>query len=208
MTSVLSLSGQGFLLGLAMGTTCLVTCGPIYSSYLLQHNRSFSKGFLAVLELSVGRLITYAAVGAIAGAIGTKATMAHRPTLGAIAYILSAAILILSTIATFRLEKLCSFSRFSAFARNPFLLGMATGINLCPSFLVAFTKAVFLSGAAAGIIFFISFFAGTSIYMLPLSALSVLSKRKLFRVLGGVAAIGVSIWLLISAAQTLCAGFF
>jgi sulfite exporter TauE/SafE len=194
---------QGFLLGLAMGTTCLATCGPIYAPFLLQRQRGIGGSVRALLGLFAGRFVTYAAFGIVAGFIGAKATILHRPMFRSSAYIIAAALLIVSTVININFEKRCVVSRWSRFIYNPFMLGAITGINFCPSFLVALTKAITLAGALAGMLFFVSFFIGTSIYMLPLSLFGVVANKKIFRTIGRVASIIVAIWLILSAVSVI-----
>lgn len=194
---------QGFLLGLAMGTTCVATCGPIYGPFLLQRQRSVGGSFRALMGIFAGRFVTYAAFGMVAGLIGAKATILHRPMFRFSAYLIAAALLIVSTVININFEKRCAVSRWSRFIYNPFILGAVTGLNFCPSFLVALTKAIMLAGALAGMLFFISFFVGTSIYMLPLSLFGVMANKKLFRIIGRVASIAVAIWLILSAVSVL-----
>ena len=65
---------EGFLLGLSTGHICLATCGPIYAPYLMSYMRRPVRYVTAVLEISLGRFITYILVGAIAGIFGRQVT--------------------------------------------------------------------------------------------------------------------------------------
>jgi sulfite exporter TauE/SafE len=198
MTSFLT---QGVLLGLAMGTTCLATCGPIYAPYLMEYNRGLNRSLLAVLEMSAGRFLAYGIFGLVAGYFGTKIAIAHRPIFTAVAYFLLSALLISSAIVTFRTEKLCAVNRWSKYVHRPFVLGIVTGINLGPAFLIALTKAVSLSGALAGMLFFMAFFVGNSVYIVPLSLFGIFGTRKTLRHIGRLAALGVGVWFLVSAVR-------
>jgi len=195
MTSFLT---QGLLLGLAMGTTCLATCGPIYAPYLMESNRGLNRSLVAVLEMSAGRFLAYGLFGLIAGHFGAKLAIAHRPYFTAVAYVLLSLLLISSAFVTYRSEKLCAVGRWSRYVHRPFVLGVVTGINLCPSFLMALTKAVTLSGAVAGMHFSFAFFLGKSVYIVPLSLFGIFGARKALRDVGRVAALGVGVWFLIS----------
>ena len=84
---------------------------------------------------------------------------------------------------------------------RPFVLGFFTGINLCPVFLIALTKAVSLSGALAGMLFFFAFFVGNSVYVVPLSPFGIFGARKTLRNLRRIAARGVRVWFLVSAVR-------
>ncbi len=190
---------QGLLLGLTMGTTCLVTCGPIYGPFLMQRQRGTQRILLALMELCAGRFVAYAIFGAFVGLIGTKATLLHRPIFTFIAYSLAAAFLVASALASNQFEKGCISRRWARYITRPFILGAITGINLCPSFLVATTKAVLLGGIWAGMLFFMFFFVGTSFYMLPLCVFGILAGNRILRIVSRVASITVAIWLATSA---------
>lgn len=198
MTSLLT---QGLLLGLAMGGTCLATCGPIYAPYLMEHKRNLSRSVLVVLEMSVGRFFAYAVFGLFAGHFGTRIAVEHRSYFTFVAYLLLSLLLISSAFVTFRYERICAFARWSRYIHRPAVLGVVTGINLCPAFLLALTKAVSLAGAVAGMLFFMAFFVGNSMYIVPLSLLGIFSARKLVRNIGRVAAVAVGIWLFVSAVK-------
>lgn len=185
---------EGFLLGLAVGTTCLVSCGPIYAPYLMQNKRSLEKSILDVLEISLGRFVTYAIIGGLAGIVGAKLVLLHRPIFSAAAHICLSIFLIVSAFITMGVEKQCSFSKYANFIKRPLLLGIFTGINFCPSFLIALTKAISLAGASSGMLFFASFFVGTSVYLLPLSLFGVFGGKKVCRNIGRVAAVAVGSW--------------
>ena len=56
---MISQLSEGFLLGIATGTTCLATCGPIYAPYLMQYDRNLKASLVTLLEISGGRFATY-----------------------------------------------------------------------------------------------------------------------------------------------------
>jgi len=190
---------EGFLLGIAMGTTCIASCGPIYAPYLMQYGRSLQGSFIAVLELSAGRFISYAVVGAVAGLLGSQAEFLGKGLLTATAYGLFSVFLLITAFRTHRSDHLCRTGRWAAVIDRPLILGILTGINICPPFLLALTKAVSGSGPIAGIVLFGAFFVGTSIFLIPLSVFGVLGDQRLFRSVARCGAIVVSLWFLILA---------
>lgn len=197
---------EGFLLGIATGTTCLATCGPIYAPYLMQYERSFAKSVLTLLEISAGRFLTYLLVGFAAGSLGAGiagVSLDNRDWFTATAYILFSAFLLFTTFRTHRKEQCCRVGRWSSLVDRPFVLGLLTGINFCPSFLIALTKAVDLSGPVAGMTLFGAFFVGTSLFLLPLSFFGYFGAKKFLRTVARVSAVGVALWFLIQAGITL-----
>ena len=198
---------QGFLLGLSMGTVCLFTCGPIYASYLMrQGGKGYGPALRNMLGIFVGRFIGYSIFGSLAGLIGTKAAIRNHPIMTVIAYLISGTFLVLTSISGRRGESGCSMPRVAKLTKQPALLGLATGINYCPPFLVALAYAVISGGIIVGTLFFVAFFFGTSVMMVPLFMFGVLPGRRTFRVIGVIASLVVAAWLFISAISII-AGF-
>ena len=196
---MMAILAEGLLLGLATGTTCLATCGPVYAPYLMQYDRSLPNGLLAVLEMSSGRFISYLIIGAVAGLVGGHVDFEEKGVLTAAAYSLFSIFLLGTAFRTHRRDHCCRTGRWATIIDRPLVLGMLTGLNICPPFLLALTKAINGSGAVAGMTLFAAFFAGTSLFLIPLSAFGLLGKQKLFRLVARWGAVAVSVWFLIQA---------
>jgi len=190
---------EGFLLGLAAGTSCLATCGSVYAPYLMQYNRTLPQSLLAIGELSVGRFITYLIIGAAAGMLGSHVRFDGKGLLTAAGYLLFSTFLLITAFRTHKRDQCCSTGRGKGVFDRPLLLGVLTGINICPPLLLALTKAFNGSGAVAGMMLFSAFFFGTTLFLLPLSAFGILGGRKVFRLLARWAAVAVSLWYFIIA---------
>jgi sulfite exporter TauE/SafE len=190
---------QGFLLGLATGTTCLATCGPVYAPYLMQYGRSLPKSLLAVLELSAGRFLSYLVVGAAAGLLGKQVDFEGKGLITAAGYSLFSVFLLVTSFRTYRRDRCCPTGRWAGIIDRPLILGILTGINICPPFLLALTKAFSGSGATAGMTLFAAFFVGTSIWLLPIAAFGFLGEQRLFRSIARWGAVAVSVWFLVLA---------
>ncbi|MBN1130023.1 MAG: sulfite exporter TauE/SafE family protein [Chitinispirillaceae bacterium] len=187
---------EGFALGIATGPVCLATCGPVYAPFLMVKNRTTLRYVTTLLELSAGRFITYLLVGAIAGAFGRQFADLQRDYFTITAYLLFSGFLIVSALRSRGCEGNCRPSKWSRFAEWPLLLGIVTGLNVCPPFLLALSRSFTLSGPVAGMFFFAAFFAGTSIFLVPLSFVGMLGRKKLFRTIARIAAIGVGLWFI------------
>jgi sulfite exporter TauE/SafE len=190
---------EGFLLGLTTGTTCLATCGPVYAPYLTQYSRTLPKSLLAILELSAGRFISYLVVGAAAGLIGRQVDFEGKGLITATGYCLFSVFLLITAFRTRRRDQNCPMGRWTGIVDRPLVLGILTGINICPPFLLALTKTFQGSGPLAGMTLFAAFFVGTSLFLLPISAFGLLGSQKLFRSIARWAAVAVSVWFLILA---------
>lgn len=192
---------EGFLLGIATGHLCLVTCGPVYAPFLMQSNFSNLKYLITLLKLSIGRFITYVSIGALAGLLGHHVSEFQREYFTLSSYVLFSVFLIISAFRSSKCEKGCNASRWSRFSEMPIILGMVTGINVCPSFLIAFTRSFELSGPLAGAFFFMTFFVGTNIFLLPLSFVGMLGKQFLFRKIARISAVVIAGWFIVSSGQ-------
>lgn len=185
---------EGFFLGLATGSTCLATCTPIYLPYLLSEERKIASSFLIITKISLGRFISYLAFGAIAGYLGANITGIDRNLFTSVAYILISIYLLIST---FRVHKHgCTLPKAVGFTKSPFLLGIITGINFCPSFLLALSEAVNLSGVTAGILLFSGFFLGTTVFLLPLGFFGHFSRYQEMKTLAKIASLVVACWFI------------
>jgi len=194
---------KGFTLGLTLGTSCLITCSPIYLPYLISEDRKLSKGIYAVLEISAGRFFSYLVFGAIAGYTGSQIASIDRQLFTGIAYILLSIYLVLSVVRTRRNEKKCHVPKMAKFTRSAFALGILTGINFCPSFLITLSNAVDLGGVISGMLLFFGFFLGTSLYLIPLAFIGQLSKVNKMKMIAQIASIVVAVWFTYTGASNL-----
>jgi sulfite exporter TauE/SafE len=167
----------------------------------MQQNSSLARYFWATLEISAGRFITYLLVGALAGLVGSQFSIENKEYFTIAAYLLFSAFLLISVFRTRKCEGGCTLPKWNRFTEYPILLGIVTGINVCPSFLLAFSRSVTLSGPLAGMLFFAAFFLGTSIFMVPLSFVGMLGRKKLFRTIARMAAVLVAAWFTFSAGK-------
>ncbi|MBD3278167.1 MAG: hypothetical protein GF388_07700, partial [Candidatus Aegiribacteria sp.] len=90
--------GEGLTLGLATGTACLASCGPIYAAYLMGEKREGLQSLWIVLKLNAGRFIAYAIFGALVGMLGGAIPVSVRVPLAYSGYILFAVYLFLSVV--------------------------------------------------------------------------------------------------------------
>lgn len=197
---ILRYLSEGFLLGLATGHLCLATCGPIYLPFLMQRGTDWRHSFFNLIKISVGRFITYTLFGIVAGIVGREIGDINRSWFTNIAYVLFSVILFISAFRTHRREKNCLVSRWGRFADSPLLLGIITGINFCPSFLIALTRAVDLSGPVSGALLFMAFFVGTNLYLIPFTVFGVMGNKKIFRIIAIISSVCVGAWFISQAA--------
>jgi sulfite exporter TauE/SafE len=185
---------EGIALGLATGTACLATCGPIYGAYLLSEKRTGKQSFWVMLLLSIGRFVSYAVFGALAGLLGGSIPIPFRVVAVNGGYLLFSVFLLLSVVRIRKTCGGCQTSRLLNITKSPFLLGVLTGFSICPSFLIALTVAFESSGPIAGSMLFTGFFFGTTVYILPFALFGLLTHKKWLTTAARILAVGVAVY--------------
>ncbi|HHI87978.1 MAG TPA: sulfite exporter TauE/SafE family protein [Candidatus Cloacimonetes bacterium] len=200
---MLKILAEGFMLGLATGSVCLVTCTPIYLPYLLSEERKLIKSIGVIAEISAGRFFSYIAFGAFAGYVGANISQINRTLFSSIAYILLSIYLILSAVRTRQHDRKCHVPKFANITKSAFILGILTGISFCPPFLIALSKAVNLGGVVSGMMLFLGFFVGTTLYLIPIAFIGQLSRIKIMKKIGQVASLVIAAWFIFSGIRGL-----
>ena len=191
------ITGTGLLLGLANGPACLASCAPAMLPVVLAGTARAGSGQFAwalLGRLLCGRLTAYALVGMLAGLSGGS-LQAVSGLLAPWVTLLLALFLVGHGLGLFRRPACCSAPGHSRWFGSPMLLGMLTGFSLCPPFLLALTWVWGQGiGPLAAMLFFLAFFGGTSLYLLPLGFGGYLVENKnLFR-LGRVLSLGAGLF--------------
>jgi sulfite exporter TauE/SafE len=187
---------EGFALGLATGPICVASCGPVYAPYLMQKGRSILQSVSTLIQISIGRFITYLLIGLAAGALGTQIASLTKAWFTATAYFCFSIVLVISALRSKKCDEGCRAAGWTRFAEIPFIIGMTTGISFCPSLLLALTKAVDHGGAFAGALLFGAFFIGTTIYFIPFVLFGMIGKTYRLRTIGRIASCVVALWFI------------
>lgn len=168
---------SGFLLGLSLGAACLASCAPVLVPWYLAGAAGWGRNFLLLGLFSAGRLAGYAGFAILAWTIHplVETMRGSFGFLFGLIYLAMAAMLI--QFGRARSHSRCvgegAMRRIPAvIVARPWILavilGLLVGLNLCPPFVAAFTKAAECSSLAGSVGFFVSFWAGTTVYLLPL----------------------------------------
>jgi sulfite exporter TauE/SafE len=196
---------EGFLLGLASGGTCLAYCAPVLVPLLLGAGRDSRANAVILAKFLAGRLGGYLLFGLLAWGVGENIVIRteSRSVLFGIAYVLLAALLFWFGLGG--MPSSCALGAAGLrgrLARWPALLpvgmGFFTGLNLCPPFLLAFAGAAYAGSLAASLLFFASFFAGTTLYLIPLPFLGALRRHTALAAIGRMAAVLMAAYYLYS----------
>ena len=175
----------GLVAGLSVGALCLSTCSCLLLPMFLSSRQSLRKSFYTFLSFSAGRLIAYVLFGAAAGWVGSELSSFSWFNWGVAAGYLAAALFLLHYIN--RTDNSCSSEKKPIKSTVPFFLGITTGLNFCPPFVLAAAVALQTKSALWGSLFFFSFFLGTSVYLLPLIFAGALSRWTIWRKIGKLA---------------------
>lgn len=166
---------NGFLLGLSLGAACLASCAPILVPWYLARAAGWSRNFVLLGLFSAGRLAGYSVFGILAWMIHPVIDSLRGSFVFGLIYLALAVLLIQFGRTKFH-NRCVSGSIIRRIPAEIFnqpgilavIMGVLVGLNLCPPFLAAFTKAAESASLAASVSFFVFFWAGTTVYLLPL----------------------------------------
>jgi sulfite exporter TauE/SafE len=187
---------QGFLLGLANGGACLTACAPVFLPYIVGEGNSVRLNIPPVLYFLCGRLAGYLAFAVFAWEAGRWIRSSPRAGLvfGAI-YAVLACLLILYGFSP--QKSVCAAkgvgSRFLSLTSRrpvilPALMGLLTGLSLCPPFITALAGATSQASLFSSLLFFASFFIATSLSVVPFPFAGLLGRSAAIRTVGRMAA--------------------
>lgn len=208
---------QGFVLGLSSGAVCAAYCAPVLVPYLLGEGRSVLQNFSALLQFLLGRLLGYLSFAVFAWGIHTSLPqdIAHRNLLIGAAYVILSGLLIFYSF--FKAGRACPSAggqgiehRLRDSRPSLFLLsmGLATGLNFCPPFLLAVATAVEQASLLQSVLFFLTFFLGTSVFLIPAPFLGLLRGFSTLHVIGKMAAGLIGAYYLYLGVTMLAGGFY
>lgn len=188
---------SSFFLGLSSGTACLAFCAPAIMPYFLYKDEGTIKNYMYLLQFFIGRLIGYMIFGLFAWYIGKLVLLSttYKPILMGIAYMLISTIFVYEY---FRGKKHCQINQLSKLklprSFSALLIGLATGINLCPSFILLFTEAANTESLLSSLSVFFLFFCGTTLYFLPLPLIGLIKQRGDFKTISKILIVLVAVY--------------
>lgn len=191
---------SGFLLGLSTGPICMATCLPIVLPFAVSQDcgTSAAKRWLFLGKFLAGRLAAYAATGVITGLIASRLGFAGTK-IGIYAWLVLSLLLIAYGLgAGVKHVGFCGLVSRSVAARSfPYLLGFLTGLSVCPPFLLALSYVLERSvNVMFAVVFFLSFFCATTLYVLPIGLLGHLPRHDLLRLVGRFSAVAAGVFFL------------
>jgi hypothetical protein len=190
---------EAFLLGLSNGGVCLAYCAPVLVPCMIAGGGGTAANVGVLLRFLCGRLAGYLIFGVAAWAVSASLLKdGYRTPVIAVAYMALAVTLVLygffgigtrcgaSCGRVTRLASLLTGLRLSFFA--PVAAGLATGVSLCPPFLLAMAGSAEKGSLSYSLFFFFMFFIGTSLFLVPAPLLGALRVYPAVRTVGRLAA--------------------
>ncbi|MBL7053642.1 sulfite exporter TauE/SafE family protein [Patescibacteria group bacterium] len=175
------------LLGLSTGIYCFVYCIPFIAPVMISEKRGKQQDIKTLTHFILGRLIGYILFGAVFGYLGESINNDNLNIILNIALVLMSLILILHAFGLLRSTKSSFCANIKKHNKKfPLLMGFFMGINVCPPFLMSLAYIFTLNSALKGIIYFLMFFVGTTLYFIPLVLLGLLNKMKEFQLVGKI----------------------
>jgi len=187
---------EAFLLGLSNGSVCLAYCSPVLVPCLMGGvgGDGLRSDFLVVIRFLTGRLLGYLLFGVVAWGLGRSLVHTSRFQGVIIGCSYVALSILLVAYALFNRKPSCGSSRVAALTVRmspslfPAAAGLASGLNLCPPFLLALIASAEAGTLAGSLLFFLAFFVGTSLFFIPAPFLGMLRRFPAVRIVGKMAA--------------------
>jgi hypothetical protein len=207
---------DGFILGLSNGVACIATCAPVLIPYLLGEGKGIARNYCVTGQFLFGRLLGYLLFAILAWAMSSTILQdaSRRNLIIGVAYVLFSGLLIFygffkKTDGSYK--TVCNqkkYQRLLAFwpALLPVAAGFATGLSFCPPFLLAFTGAVGETSLPAAMLFFFSFFLGTSLLFVLAPFVGVFGRFPVLKIVGKMAAGLMGLYYLYSGIILLAGG--
>jgi Cytochrome C biogenesis protein transmembrane region len=181
------LLGEAFLLGLASGPACVASCGPVVVPSLLAEGAGWRLNARYLSSFLGTRLLGYLLFAVVAWELGALVSLppaARTLIYGGIHVLLGLALLWYARSIGRGCEYTCAGSRLVSIGRvgkrgvpGAAVLGLLTGVSLCPPFVAAGLRAAQLGSIAAALLFFAVFFVATTLWFVPFVGLGCVQRN-------------------------------
>lgn len=179
---------DSFILGLSSGSACLVTCGMVLFPYLMSGGAGTRKIVIDLTLFLITRLVVYLLLATLAWYFG-QALFSNRYVrniVPGILYMVFAVMLVVYSIRRNK-EKHCpaGIVRYvSNYRLVPVLLGIVNSIAFCPALFLILTKGAVQDTILRSYLDFFAFFAGSSLWFLPLPVTGRIKKKEVLETIG------------------------
>jgi hypothetical protein len=186
---------DSFILGLSSGSACLVTCGMVMFPYLLAGSAGVRKIAIDLSVFLLTRLVVYFLLATLAWYFGQAFLSGKlmRSLVPGVLYIVFALLLIWYSIDRSR-KRECPAKIVTTVNNKkliPVFLGVVNSLGFCPALLIILTKGATQSTIMQSYMAFLAFFAGSSLWFVPLPLAGKIRKKEVLTTIG-ILATGVA----------------
>lgn len=208
---------QGFLLGLSSCAACTAYCAPVLVPYFLGEKQGVAGNVTALMPFLTGRLLGYLSIGFLAWGIDRSIlqNISSREFIMGSAYVILSVLLIHYSFS--KGGRTCPAALGNGMLQKfrdswPVLflliMGLATGVNLCPPFLLAVAGAMGEETLLKSSLFLFMFFLGTSLFLIPVAFVGMLRRFNQMHIIGKMAAGLIGAYYLYSGAVIIIGGLW
>ncbi len=196
------------MLGLSSGPACVAACGPVLVPALLTERTGIRSNGRTLCIFLVARLSGYLLFAAVAWELGTLASRvpASRVLLmGVVNVILAGVLLWYAYSAKHICSRACVEPELVTIGKTErprihgaAMLGLLTGLSLCPPFVAAGFRAAQLGSVFQALLFFTLFFVGTSVWFIPYVGLGCVVRNQAVVTVARMAMALIAVYYLVS----------
>jgi hypothetical protein len=207
------LLGEAFLLGLASGPACVASCGPVVVPSLLAEGAGWRLNARYLTSFLGTRFLGYLVFAVVAWEIGvlvSPAPAARALIYGGIHVLLGVALLWYARSIGQACAHTCAGSGLVSIGRigkrsvpGAAILGLLTGVSLCPPFVAAGLRAAQMRSIAAALLFFAVFFIATTLWFVPFVGLGCVKRNASVIFVARTAMVLVALYYLLAGVAML-----
>lgn len=193
---------EALMTGLSVGAYCLPYCFPFLATYMSAEQRSFIRNCTLLFYFLLGRLAGYALFGLVFGYLGETIKGRFVSILSDLSLVVISIVLLLNMTGLIKHKThVCLVPKYQS--RNAFVMGFLLGINICPPFLLSLAYVFSLHNVMQSLLYFLVFYAVSSMYFLPMIFVGLLGKVAEFRKVARLAGIASSIVFMVYGVYSL-----
>lgn len=197
---------QPLLAGLSTGLFCSTFCLPFIAPFLAAEQRDLRATVRILVEFILGRLGGYVLFGAVVGWLGERMNQAVFNVVSILALLVLSWLLVAYAVGLAKPGWSACAALRARRSKTPLWMGFLMGINLCPPFLMSIAYVFTLHSAVKGILYFLVFFAATTVYFIPMVFVGLLGRMYEFRLAARVSAILVGVLFTAYAIYAIASG--
>ncbi len=187
---------EGLLIGLSVGASCLASCGPLVVSVIMKNAPTTMGAYAYLGKFLGGRLMAYMTIALAIGLMNNVEWQTRNFV--ATTSLLAGALMLANAFV--KLPTRCAKGKgiknlVRQHAPHIYVptLGFISAINACPPIVATATSAIGASTMSEGMMTFVMFFIGSSVYMLPLPLISMAKDKGALQTIGKFASAIVGI---------------